>query len=1854
MPYNNKIFSVPHLFISFVFVFLGTMSGFGQSNPNQYDKGTQPPLKSGVSEFGSYHSADIGTVNLSNGSLSIALPLGSVGGRGFSTPLMLNYNNKLWSSEKGQVSDEGVAPPPGGGGNPWVHLHPIVWAVYDSPSAVTDYYQMVAPGWTLGITPTLKATVTGVQSYACSPGVPGGPSGFTWAITKLTLTLPDKGEVELRDDLYDGAPLLAQVYPGFTPSTCKLRDGNRGQYWHATDGSGIIFIANSATSLYSGNLAGVAITADGTRYYFGSAGEGTTPFMIGWKLVTRCSEIKDRNGNRLTIGYSGNTTTFTDQLGRTSSVAFNVTDPTPPIGQTAETLAVLVTLKGTGGGSRYYKLKTRQMKDCWKPGENPSLLPVINGDHDPQGYMGGYSGPHISLFPYSHGMGMERIDLKTVLSEMILPDGRSMTFRYNVFGEVAQVEMPTGGKIEYSYAYANHLPSGNSNLSDVSVTGPAWSDVSDIDRAVSERRTYPNGTTLEGKTTYLYNTATTTTFGGATGGTAEVKTYDSSNTLLARNKHYFLDATNFTISNSIGGTGYSGWSTGIKWKTETLDAAGTVLAKQEQDWSQRTAVSWSTGYTTEQIKNDNRVSEARSYLETGAFGKVQTIYDNTNFVRANNVVETKEYDFGGTTPVRRKTTSYLTTNPVNSVNYGADGIHLLRLPFQQSVWDGAGNEMARTVMEYDNYTADGNNENIFSYSPVTGHDTTNYPGGLYGYKTRGNPTSVKKWLSSSNTYLTSYARFDMLGNPVSTKDARGYVSTISYTDDYGDGTSPGGTTAGTYGATYAFPTVLTSPDSGGGAHVAKAQYDFSTGLQTGFKDRNNIIVKTEFNDAFNRPTKTIGALGTADETRTRIYYAPQTIYGVTLAKSDILTASDLSTVGDEILRKWTVTDGFGRTLEGWSRDPQGDVRVATTFDGMGRTKQVSDPYRSGDTVVWTTSVYDIQGRVTSVTTPDGAAVTTSYSGNTVTFTDQAGKKRKSETDALGRLTKVTEDPTSGGLNYDTTYLYDALNNLRQVTQGGQNRYFSYDSLSRLIRAKNVEQDANSSLNLTAADPVSGNNSWSLGYTYDSNGNLLTRTDARNITATNTYDALNRVLSTTYSDSTAAKGYSYDTAVNGKGRLRAAYTNSLVSEVERVKQNVHVAVDNYDSFGRPLNKHVTFWASGNWNWGAGQFWQSRAYNKAGAVTTDVMPSMRTVNNTYDVAGRLSSMTGNLGDGTTRTYSDSASYSAKGQLTQQRFGTTTTLWENCLYNIRGQLCQKKVGSENQNSGWDRGAWQWFYGGAALGQSSTANNGNITSTRIIKQVDGNPNSEDWSFNASFTYDTLNRLTGATENKTDSSGTTGTYSQSFTYDRWGNHNAFVVNGITLTPSTTTNRLSASNGGISYDAAGNQTNDTATGGGGRSFDAENRMTSAAALSGGTCVYVYDADGKRVKRNFGLSDETWLIYNLDGELAVEYQPNTSQGSPIKEYGYREGQIFVSADSTDCKWLVMDHLGSTRAVIGSSGSLSNTKRRDFKPFGEELAAGTNGRTTSMAYEGAAANTGPRMKFATYERDEETGLDYAQSRMYSSQMKRFSSTDLIAFSSIRINDPQRINLYSYVKNNPLNLADQSGTEGYVGTADTALREKIVGALKEIAPGTKVDSNGTIHKPGFFKRILNHFTGHGKGTDLISRIVDSSRTISIVGIAVPNNMTVPHSSENATNGTGTDSTVYLNEFVKSVEVRMPDAQGKITENSPIKLETPSFATVLGHELIHALHNAEGNATPNEIEVGRFFSESATFHTDNGKITITQNYIERYRFEEYRTVGFSGFTQKGDITENQLRKELGQKPRAAYDYRDKWTKFD
>jgi RHS repeat-associated protein len=64
-----------------------------------------------------------------------------------------------------------------------------------------------------------------------------------------------------------------------------------------------------------------------------------------------------------------------------------------------------------------------------------------------------------------------------------------------------------------------------------------------------------------------------------------------------------------------------------------------------------------------------------------------------------------------------------------------------------------------------------------------------------------------------------------------------------------------------------------------------------------------------------------------------------------------------------------------------------------------------------------------------------------------------------------------------------------------------------------------------------------------------------------------------------------------------------------------------------------------------------------------------------------------------------------------------------------------------------------------------------------------------------------------------------------------------------------------------------------------------------------------------------------------------------------------------------------------------------------------------------------------KFTCYERDSETGLDYAVARYYNSRLGRFMSPDPLGGSST---DPQTLNRYAYVGNSPTTFTDPFGKE------------------------------------------------------------------------------------------------------------------------------------------------------------------------------------------------------------------------------------
>jgi RHS repeat-associated protein len=153
--------------------------------------------------------------------------------------------------------------------------------------------------------------------------------------------------------------------------------------------------------------------------------------------------------------------------------------------------------------------------------------------------------------------------------------------------------------------------------------------------------------------------------------------------------------------------------------------------------------------------------------------------------------------------------------------------------------------------------------------------------------------------------------------------------------------------------------------------------------------------------------------------------------------------------------------------------------------------------------------------------------------------------------------------------------------------------------------------------------------------------------------------------------------------------------------------------------------------------------------------------------------------------------------------------------------------------------------------------------------------------------------------------------------------------------------------------------------------------------------------------------------------AVGLAGRTVNGLALTLYGGRASLDRVGKAAVGGpQWLVADQLGTPRMIADKTGSLPGIKRHDYLPFGEELGAGVGGRTTGQGYSVA---DGVRQKLSGKERDSESGLDFFASRYYSAAMGRFTSPD--SFGG-RVVNPQTLNLYAYVRNNPLKYIDPTG--------------------------------------------------------------------------------------------------------------------------------------------------------------------------------------------------------------------------------------
>ena len=1106
-----------------------------------------------------------------------------------------------------------------------------------------------------------------------------------------------------------------------------------------------------------------------------------------------------------------------------------------------------------------------------------------------RGYSGGNKGYYANpsdvwMGSFFYSPGVESV------TEIDLPaqsGGLSYQFGYDnaYWGEVSSVTLPSGVKASYQYSLGEGAPYSDTEAKTVLLNYPLRKDLvyrleDDLSGGVSNTPCNPATETCTTETwTFSYDGVCC-----VPGGISIAQTTGPDNGVT---KDYSFGS----IPGADGNPPFN-----PVFKSERPD--GTMVETL-----------WRTNYPFGSNLNRAGINPYAKTVFT-TLKNAQGQYDITsikdyNYDKNGNVTHIAEYDWvnyntvphdgygvvtgipAGATVKRVTTNSYYNSTPdasdylTNNTNEYSNALSpQVRMAIQSSeVADGASSVFSRSEFFYDNASTTANPIQQTSWDSTKG-----------GYS---NP------LSSANS-ISASSQFDAYGNPILKTDARGFQTQFTYSN--------------VGGFTDLYPTQIKSAYQTAIQRTETREYDFYSGLATRATDADNNVSTLTVYDVFGRPTLVKAAEGKPEETRTASEYSD--------VNRRVIVRSDLNTVGDGKLVSIQHYDQLGRvrlarqledsTTQSATDETQGiKVQTRYTFSGLNSYALTSNPYRaaysssagSESTMGWTRSTSDNGGRIVEVQTFGGAGlpapwgtnststgtVITAYDAEFTTVTDQAGKVRRSMTDGLGRLARVDEPDLNGNLGatsapaQPTSYTYDALSNLINVDQGSQARSFSYSSLGRLTSATNPE-------------------SGTVSYSYDNSGNLLTKTDARSIVSTYVYDALNRVTNRTYSDSTPAVTYNYDPNIaNGKGRLAAV--SSIVSTY---------TYSSYDSLGRVL--------AGSQALGAQSYPLAYSYDLAGHVTSMTYPSLRVVNYNYDNAGRLAdkdathlAFTGNLGDGTQRTYASGISYSPLGGIAREQYGTTTPLYHKTFYNSRGQMFDTRVSSVNDTWDWNRGRLIWYYStNHVWGGSGTDNNGNlIYAENWVPPPNQNGDQAQYLIQDSYTYDALNRLSAVNESSLDIAGGgswTAQFAQAYSYDRYGNRTINAgetwgtgINNKQFTVDTANNRLgvpSGQTGTMSYDNAGNLTTDTYSAAAvTRVYDAENRMTKETqAGSYDAGIYGYDGDGRRVKRNVG-GVETWQVYGLGGELVAEYAANTASSNPQKEYGYRNGQLLITATVT---------------------------------------------------------------------------------------------------------------------------------------------------------------------------------------------------------------------------------------------------------------------------------------------------------------------------------------------------------------------
>jgi RHS repeat-associated protein len=988
---------------------------------------------------------------------------------------------------------------------------------------------------------------------------------------------------------------------------------------------------------------------------------------------------------------------------------------------------------------------------------------------------------------------------------------------------------------------------------------------------------------------------------------------------------------------------------------------------------------WQRGLTTqteEWGKSDPSSSFVRQKWTT-----ISWTQDNTGVSYQLNprVTETNVYDVNGN---RRRTT----------IDYSPPAYASWGLPYYVSEYANDGTtELRRTYTDYNLSQSYLDWHIIGLVAAVDVADLTNgwqwKSKTVYGYDeatVNSQATTATQHDPSFNSSLnvranvTSISRWDVNDINNSTKahttqiryDAAGSVlSTIDASGHpnsigYSDSFSDGNNSRGTF----AFPTTVTDGDN----YSSLVQYNYDFGATT--RTQNPIgAVQTITYDAAARVDRiTLNA-----SAYTRYQYG----------SNYVQTFSTVNTIGDDT---WTFAawDGLGQPFVTFGTNPNSVglyKEQITYYDAMGRpywqTKptEVNDQWTpAGDDAgpwVATTQTYDWKGRPLRTIHPDGYYTELSYTGcgcaggEVVTAQDETGRRRRTTSDTLGRMIK-TEELNWDGSPYSTAnYVYDALDQIKTITHEGQTRSLTYDGYGRLSQRTTPEQGT-------------------MTYAYNADDTLLSMTDARQVTATYGYNNNRHLVSSINYDvthdpsgntsSTPTVSFGYDAAGN-----RTSMTDGLGSTSY-----------GYDSLSRMTSESRSFTGVGSYSLGY-------SYNYANELTGITNPWGVWNGYQYDNNGRLNHVYGDSQLQNVTNFAWDIKYRAFGAVKSASFQagrTLSTSYDNRMrptsWNVSGLL-----------------GYNYNY---RRGYPDGGNN----------QVSYARNLYDNTLDRSYEYDQVGALVVARSGAEaraafgiDGQGwgtSDGPYAHAYDYDKQGNMTwrfgwgGEVQGGAPYGGDTTkTYSYSTNNNqrdGLGYDAAGNLKD-------GESnqhyiYNAVGQQTNAWQVNGYSLSQGYDGDGLRGVK-YDNSVPTYYVRSsvLGGAVVAEVNSN---GGWQRGYVYAGSELLAIQQNWQLNWVFEDAVTKSKRVTDVYGNVVSTVELD--PWG----ADTN-RSSNSAFQ--------PQSFTSYTRDSNADQD-AMARRYS-PTGRFSQPDPYS-GSYDFSDPQSLNRYAYVGNDPVNRRDPSGME------------------------------------------------------------------------------------------------------------------------------------------------------------------------------------------------------------------------------------